>query len=376
MSRAAASIWSRGSEVGIKRRRLGWAAIPLVVAVGVAAWALWPRPPAPTQAGSGVPVQAARVVRTDVAARQLVPGTLGYGGSFTVVNQLPAGLLTWLPTPGAIVRRGQPLYRVDDQPVTLLYGPVPAWRSFELGMTSGPDIRELETNLVSLGFDPHRQMTVDDHFTWATAAAIERWQRARGMTPTGTIPLGPVAFLPRALRVAGVPALRGQPVSAGAVVLQGTSTAASVSVALPADQAAVRPGDHVLVTLPDGTTTVGGEVTAVGRVATAPVPATGGGSPGPATIAVAIRLSSDRAASGLDQAPVQVTITEVEHRGVLAVPVTALLARPGGGYAVQLASGARSLVAVTVGLFDDATGLVEVSGSGLAAGMAVEVAVG
>jgi hypothetical protein len=78
----------------------------------------------------------------------------------------------------------------------------------------------------------------------------------------------------------------------------------------------------------------------------------------------------------LDQAPVQVTITEVEHRNVLAVPVTALLARTGGGYVVQLATGARPLIPVIVGLFDDATGLVEVTGSGLTVGAAVEVAVG
>jgi hypothetical protein len=73
---------------------------------------------------------------------------------------------------------------------------------------------------------------------------------------------------------------------------------------------------------------------------------------------------------------VQVTITEKQHRGVLAVPVTALLARPSGGYAVQLASASRRLVAVTTGLFDDATGLVEVGGPGLAAGLRVEVAAG
>jgi Putative peptidoglycan binding domain len=370
-------MWSRGPEVSVSRPRLRrWMALTLVVAAGLAAWELWPRQDAATQAGTDVPVQTARVVRTDVATRQLVPGTLGYGSPFPVVNQFPGGIVTWAPSPGAIVRQGRPLYRSDEQPVMLLHGQVPAWRSFEVGMTSGPDVRELERDLVFLGFDPGHQMTVDDHFTWATVAAIDRWQTAQGAATTGSIPLGQVVFLPGDVRVAAVAASPGTAIAAGAVVLRGTSTVPQVSVALPVGQTRARPGDRVMVTLPDGATTVAGDVTGVGRVATAPSPSGDGGSQGPATVAVTIRLASDRAAAGLDQAPVQVTITEVEHRGVLAVPVTALLARPGGGYAVQPATRARPLVAVTVGLFDDATGLVEVSGPGVTVGTAVEVAAG
>jgi len=92
---------------------------------------------------------------------------------------------------------------------------------------------------------------------------------------------------------------------------------------------------------------------------------------------VTISIGTSPVAPGLDQAPVQVAITQRQHRGVLAVPVTALLARPGGGYAVQAASGsARRLIPVTTGLFDDATGLVEVTGPHLTAGLTVEVAQG
>ena len=60
--------------------------------------------------------------------------------------------------------------------------------------------------------------------------------------------------------------------------------------------------------------------------------------------------------------------------GVLAVPVTALLAAPGGGYAVELDTGApHPLVPVTLGLFDDLSGLVQVTGA-LHAGQTVVVA--
>ena len=61
--------------------------------------------------------------------------------------------------------------------------------------------------------------------------------------------------------------------------------------------------------------------------------------------------------------------------GALVVPVNALLALASGGYAVEEVegNGSRRLVGVTVGLFDDSLGLVQVRGSGLAAGQRVVV---
>jgi hypothetical protein len=45
------------------------------------------------------------------------------------------------------------------------------------------------------------------------------------------------------------------------------------------------------------------------------------------------------------------------------VPVNALLAQTGGGYAVEVTGpGGHHLVTVTSGLFDDAAGLVQVTG--------------
>ena len=57
------------------------------------------------------------------------------------------------------------------------------------------------------------------------------------------------------------------------------------------------------------------------------------------------------------------------------MPVDALLAQAGGGYAVEVvgADGIHRLVPVTLGLFDDADGLVQVTGTGLAAGQQVVV---
>jgi len=350
---------------------------------GFTARSLWPKAAGHASAAALVPVSTAQVVRTDVAQRQVVPGTLGYLGTFNVTNELPNGVVTWLPPAGQVVRRGQDLYRLAGQPVTLLYGQVPAWRSFVPGMTPGADVRELDENLVALGFDPGHQITPGDQTGWATTAAIELWQQAHGLVVTGSIPLGEVVFLPGSVQVAGLTAATGTPAGTGAPVLTGTSTVPSVSVSLAVGGPAVQPGDSVLVTLPDGTTTVHGTVSSVGRVATLPSPsspgaqgASGSSSAQAPAIPVTISLGRARVAS-LDQAPVQVTITEQEHQGVLAVPVTALLALPGGNYAVRAAAGpAHRLITVTTGLFDDATGMVEVSGAGLSAGLTVEMAQG
>jgi hypothetical protein len=357
------------------------AALLAAALIGFGTRSLWPKAAGqPEAAAASVPVSVAQVVRTDVAQRQVDSGTLGYRDSFSVVNELPAGVLTWLPAPGQIVRRGHPLYRLANQTVTLCYGPVPAWRDIGPGITPGPDVSELDANLDSLGFGAGPPAYT---YTWATEVAIERWQQAQGMTVTGTIPLGQVVFLPGPLRIAnastaaGAPPGPGTPAGPGTPVLSGTSTQPSVQVNLTPGGPAVIPGDQVLVTLPDGTTTVHGTVRAVGSVTTAQSANGTNGTQGTPGAVIPIQIQLAGYPGGDDQAPVQVTITEQEDKNVLAVPVTALLAQPGGGYAVRTATGAQHrTIPVITGLFDDETGVVEVSGPGLIPGLAVEVAQG
>jgi len=323
-------------------------------------------------------VATATVLRTNLSARQPVSGTLGYLGSYTVASETGGGLLTWLPGPGDVVRRGRPLFAVDGQPVTLLYGQVPAWRAFAPGMSPGPDVSQLQRNLAALGFGPG---PADGQFGWSTQIAVERWQRARGLAVSGAIPLGEVAFLPGPLRVTAVTQPLGGTVAAGTSVLTGTSLTPGVQVSLTVGGAAVHPGDRVLVTLPDGTTTVPGTVRSVGSVAAPPAGGAGtsGAAPGGQAAADVIPVTiviGGAVPAGLDQAPVQVAITEQHATSVLAVPVTALLAEPGGGYAVQVAGPHGPLLPVTTGIFDDASGLVAVTGPGLAQGLSVTVAQG
>jgi len=136
-------------------------------------------------------------------------------------------------------------------------------------------------------------------------------------------------------------------------------------VTIPLDasqQSEVEAGDKVTVTLPDGVTTPG-VISSVGTVATTTTPVQG---QGPATtIPVLVKLTDPSAAGTWDQAPVTVNITTATARGVLAVPVTALVARSPGGYVVEVVGpgSTRRWVPVTPGIFDDANGLVQVSGA-------------
>jgi hypothetical protein len=283
---------------------------------------------------------------------------------------------TMLPAAGAVIRRGQVLYEVNGYPTLLLYGGTPAWRRFAPGMSSGSDVAELNASLDALGYGAGPGTA----FTDTSERAIELLQRAHGLAETGTLPLGAVAFEPAAVRVTSVTPTPGQAVQPGPVMTL-SSTRQDVSIPLDvSQQTSVRVGDRVLVTLPDSSTTPG-VVSSVGRVATAPPSSQGdssggsGGGTATPTIEVDVRLLHPAAAGSLDEAPVSVSITTASVRNALAVPVNALVALAGGGYAVEevAADGSHRLVAVRPGLFDDQAGAVQVTGRGLAAGQRVVV---
>jgi hypothetical protein len=298
---------------------------------------------------------------------------------------------TWVPAVGDVIRQDQRVYSVSGEPVPLLYGAIPAYRAFYVGMSNGGDVGELTRDLIALGYGGG--LVQSDHYSAATAAAVERWQRALGLPATGKLLLGEVVFEPGPIRVTTVTPTTGSPVSSAGsgTVLTATGIDPVVTVDLDVSQEyLVKDGDAVSVVLPDGTTTVGGRVESVSTVATcpggsttgtggsadqAPCTSTGSGSNTTPQVTVTITLDSIPAQAKLDQAPVNVNITEYRAVNVLAVPVGALLAQPNGGYAVQVPGSGktRHLVPVTVGLVDDATGLAQVTGN-LTVGEQVDVA--
>lgn len=282
---------------------------------------------------------------------------------------------TKLPSVGQILRRGQGLYEINGQPVLLLYGSVLPTRAFIAGMSAGPDVAELNANLDALGYG---QGLAGEEFSAASSAAIRALQSAHGLSVTGELPLGSVVFEPGPVRVTSVTPTIGQAVMPGPV-LGITSTARQVKVALDAaQQANVKTGDQVTITLPDNQTTPG-RITYVSSVATTPSSGNsghggGGEEEGAPTIEVDATPTDPAATGHLDQAPVNVSITTESVQDALAVPIDALLALAGGGYALEVAEGrAHRLEAVSLGLFDDADGLVQVSGQGVSAGQRVVV---
>jgi peptidoglycan hydrolase-like protein with peptidoglycan-binding domain len=368
-----------------------------------------------------------------------------------------SGTITWLPEAGTTLQQGDAVAKVNEVPVILLYGDLPAYRSLSYG-SEGPDIQQLEADLVALGYDPDGTVTVDEEFDWYTQqmvldwqdavgldddgrvdtgdivisagpitvssltvsvgdpvvqgtmtiarargdsggsegadveqleaalarlgfdpgtvdgifttdtqAAVLAWQESVGADTDGVVDLGEIVFRPGPLRISENPLAIGDMVSGGSAVLGASSEDLQVTVALPADeQELLAEGDRVEVVLPNGTE-VDGTVTFVASVATR------NSTSMQVTFEVLVALDDLSVAAGLDQAPVDVNVVTDSRTGVMAVPVTALLALSEGGYAVEMDDehGTIHLVAVEPGLYAD--GLVEIDSAGLQPGDMVVV---
>jgi len=323
------------------------------------------------------PAQTGEVERGPLSALVSLNGTLNYrarsdGSPYAVLNRA-SGIYTQLPVNGDRVGCGDILYRVDDEPVLLLCGAVPAWRDLEPGI-SGDDAAQLNRNLHRLGFDQAAGVTIDPgerEFTGETTAALMKLQEERGMNPTGVLTGGDVIFLPGSVRVAEVDGKLGGTARPGAPLARATSDTLEVRANLDASQQGeVKRGDAATVTLP-GNRSVKGKIDRLGRVAEASGQSE---DPGTATIPVYIALRDPAKAGGLDAAPVQADIATTGVREALSVPVTALVGETGGGMAVEVIrdDGGPELVPVTLGLFDTAAGRVAVEGD-LSAGNRVVV---
>ena len=348
-------------------------------------------------AAGPLPVGTARVEKRTLSAMVSQSGILTYrarsdGSPYAVINQAH-GTYTELPAAGRVVSQGHVLYRVNDRPVVLLYGSTPVYRTLSAG-ASGADVAQLNADLVALGYATHAQLSPRSaSFGSATTTAVEKLQATLGVTQNGTLTFGQVVFEPTAVRVTSVSAQPGGSAQPGETVLQGNSTTREVHVALDASQqTSMAVGDKVSITLPNNQTTPG-VVSSVGAVATCPSSsgAAGSGSSSAAqgtdtcssggsgsstpTITVDVTPSHPAATGTWGQAPVQVDITTATVRNAVVVPVTVLLAQSGGGYAVEVVgAGARNhLVPVSLGLFDDAQGLAQVTASGLVTGQEVVV---
>jgi peptidoglycan hydrolase-like protein with peptidoglycan-binding domain len=288
----------------------------------------------------------ATVTKGDLTDTRTFAGTLGYGAS-TGITGAGSGTLTWLPKPGDVVERDQPLYAVDERPVRAMYGTTPLWRDLHRGLR-GADVQQLNEDLAALGYD----VSTDDVFGRRTAAAVERWQRDRALTVTGTLTAADVVFVDGPVRVAGVAGVLGQAASGGVLSVTSTKRVVTASVAQrDAEQLAV--GTDVEVRVNGAGDQMPGTV-----VDARP----GDSEDGPATVDVTVAFDAgDRKLPAA--AAAQVEAKGRTEAGVLSVPVAALVARgTSGAYAVDVLrrDGSTKRVPVSAGFV--AGGRVAVTG--------------
>ena len=298
----------------------------------------------------------APITRTTLVETRTESGTVGYGDPVSV-RAGGTGTLTWIAAEGATVMRGEPLLKVDELPIVALYGAVPMYRALGNGMV-GADVRQLQENLVELGY---AEIAIDGIYAQSTTAAVLTWQADLGLVQTGMVEPGQVVFTPGPVRiaehVAGVGDLLG---SDRAHILNYTDTTRIATVALNVvDQALAIKGGAVTVTLPDERT-VAGVIAKVGTVVTEE------------EFEVTVAIADQAALGTLQAAPVDVDFVNATREDVLTVPVAALLALAEGGYGVEIVEdNTTRIVAVKTGMFAD--GRVEVSGEAIAEGMMVGV---
>jgi peptidoglycan hydrolase-like protein with peptidoglycan-binding domain len=348
------------------RRTAGVLAGVLSAGAAAAAITVSNLPEAPDSAGAArtTPVSTADIVRRTLTDREDHDGTLGHGDTTTITVR-GQGTVTKLPAEGATVTRGRAVVRLDDKPVILLYGSLPAYRTLSPGVR-GADVRQFERNLWALGY---RGFTVDRTYTSSTASAVKAWQDDLDLRSTGTVEPGRIVYAAGPVRVDSLRTQVGAVVGPGAAVEQVTGTALLATVSLDTTSARLaRAGAAVRVTLPDGKVVPGRII----RVATVVSPGQNGEAAS-TRIQVTIRFTAavpSLGAATVTAAAVTVAFTAGERPDVLAVPVAALLALAEGGYGVQVVDrGTTRIVAVDTGLFAD--GQVEITGSGLRAGLKV-----
>lgn len=353
-----------------RRRRIRWLVgiVVVLLVVGVAAVVLVTRVGRQEQAAAAGPEAARtdRVTKADLSEQRSLEGKLGYGTERTLTGR-KNGTITGLPTQGAVLERGKPVYQVDAKPVPLLFSPIPLYRDLSLGVPDGPDVKVLEENLKALGYGGFG--TPDRKFTEQTVAAIKKWQKALELDETGVLAMGDVVVTEGPVRVSSVSAELGAPGTSGLLKYTGNDRAVTLSLKA-AQKDLVKQGDKVEVTV--GGKQTAGTVRSVAPIADDPSQQQSGmfGPPGEQPKFNATITLDDPAAAGQDATSVTIRLTTASRQAVLVVPVGALLALAEGGYALEVVEGStRRLVAVKLGLF--ANGKVEVSGPEVREGMQV-----
>jgi len=312
-------------------------------------------PISPLIEGDTSDLNVAEVARRDLVQTETFSATLGYGDLRPFPTNT-SGIVTTLPSEGDVIEFGDVLFAIDDDAVLLLEGDIPQYRPFNIDMTDGPDVEQLERGLTEFGYADEFDLSVDEDFSYITRDVIEE---LLGSQDSGELALGRVVFSTTPIRVGAVNVELGQSVSPQVNILSITESDQRITLDLDAEDLDLLALDtDVDIELPDGTV-VPGRVDEVAAVATRQINQQG--AQGDPTIEITIGFADGAPSDVFDAAPVDITVTESVSADVLTVPVPALIALSGGGHAVELiVEGGTQLIGVELGDFVD--DLVEITG--------------
>ncbi|CAB4898555.1 unannotated protein [freshwater metagenome] len=160
------------------------------------------------------------VVQKDLTTYTETTATLGFTTS-TIISSPVAGTVTTIVTTGDTVDAGNIVATIDGNPVVALIGDIPGYRDLSTAASAGADIRQLEINLVSLGFDPNAKIHIDETYDSATAAAVTLWEDSLGLVGNGKVPQSEVVYIPGKVLVDTVSATVGGAAQSGSTLLTG-----------------------------------------------------------------------------------------------------------------------------------------------------------
>ena len=132
-----------------------------------------------------------------------------------------AGTITWLPDAGDIIEQGDVLYEIDGQPVVLLYGDESATRTLDDSLAGG-DVLQLEEALIELDYATEEDLTLEGQYSSELAEIVAEWQDDIGMEVDGVVDLGEVVFLSGPVTVDDLNVEIDDIIVSGSSVLSGT----------------------------------------------------------------------------------------------------------------------------------------------------------
>ncbi|MFI6024480.1 efflux RND transporter periplasmic adaptor subunit [Amycolatopsis magusensis] len=340
-------------------------ALGLVLVAGAGVWVVAESGAEPAAPAVGS-AQTADVAVRDLTRTEKLNGVVAYQ-DMRDLSAAQSGVITELPSVGTELTSGEVLMRVNDKPVVLLNGVVPAWRDLNSAVTDGPDVHQLETALLALGFGKPGAGYPDDDWSSKTTNAVKQLQKKIGAADDGVLSLGEVVFAEGDLHIAKLNAHEGAMTSPSAPVLTVQSTDRVVMVELePLDRDLIEVGKAVEVELPSGDKAPG-KIESVST--TLEMNADNKG-----VFKLTISLDAPDQVNGLALAPVTVHYVGTVVQQALSVPVSSVIGMAGGGNAVVVVApdGTTKQVPVKLGEWGD--GFVQVTGD-LPIGTKVEIPV-